>query len=94
MFTQTGTHMDMNCLESYSCYIFLSVFVFVHRIFTFFLMRLYMLMDILRSILNEQVRHMFDEIDYIREGKNAERFASLYGDDLRVFISPFLLMCR
>uniref|UniRef100_A0A6N2KCG5 ABC1 atypical kinase-like domain-containing protein n=1 Tax=Salix viminalis TaxID=40686 RepID=A0A6N2KCG5_SALVM len=33
------------------------------------------------SILNEQVRHMFDEIDYIREGKNAERFASLYGND-------------
>ncbi|KAJ6373276.1 hypothetical protein OIU76_027583 [Salix suchowensis] len=81
MFTQTGTHMDMNCLEFYSCYIFLSVFVFMHRIFTFFLMRLYMLMDILRSILNEQVRHMFDEIDYIREGKNAERFASLYGND-------------
>lgn len=38
-----------------------------------------MLMDIFRSILNEQVRHMFDEIDYVLEGKNAERFASLYG---------------
>lgn len=26
----------------------------------------------------QQVRHMFDEIDYVLEGKNAERFASLY----------------
>ncbi|KAG8656787.1 hypothetical protein MANES_03G006200v8 [Manihot esculenta] len=42
-------------------------------------MSLCMLMDIFRSILNEQVRHMFDEIDYVLEGKNAERFASLYG---------------
>jgi predicted unusual protein kinase regulating ubiquinone biosynthesis (AarF/ABC1/UbiB family) len=55
-------------------------------------MRLYMLMDILRSILNEQVRHMFDEIDYILEGKNAERFASLYGDDLCVFFDSFTLI--
>ncbi|CAM8909022.1 unnamed protein product [Rhodiola kirilowii] len=23
--------------------------------------------------------HMFDEVDYILEGQNAERFASLYG---------------
>lgn len=46
-------------------------------------------MDILRSILNEQVRHMFDEIDYILEGENAERFASLYGDDLCVFFHPY-----
>ncbi|KAG5225155.1 aarF domain-containing protein [Salix suchowensis] len=38
--------------------------------------------DLLVAV-NEMVRHMFDEIDYIREGKNAERFASLYGDDLR-----------
>lgn len=29
--------------------------------------------------LDGQVRHMFDEIDYILEAKNAERFASLYG---------------
>ncbi|XP_054818198.1 uncharacterized protein LOC129317831 isoform X2 [Prosopis cineraria] len=28
--------------------------------------------------VNEIVRHMFDEIDYVHEGKNAERFASLY----------------
>ncbi|KAK4274508.1 hypothetical protein QN277_017716 [Acacia crassicarpa] len=28
--------------------------------------------------VNEIVRHMFDEIDYVLEGKNAERFASLY----------------
>lgn len=27
---------------------------------------------------NKQVRHMFDEIDYILEAQNAERFASLY----------------
>ena len=39
---------------------------------------MYILMDIFRSLLNAQVRHMFDEIDYILEGKNAERFASLY----------------
>ena len=26
----------------------------------------------------QQVRHMFDEIDYVLEGKNAERFAILY----------------
>ncbi|CAI0376671.1 unnamed protein product [Linum tenue] len=31
------------------------------------------------SILDDQVRHMFDEIDYILEAKNAERFATLYG---------------
>ncbi|XP_014502269.1 uncharacterized protein LOC106762737 isoform X2 [Vigna radiata var. radiata] len=28
--------------------------------------------------VNEMVRHMFDEIDYVLEGKNAERFATLY----------------
>jgi hypothetical protein len=28
--------------------------------------------------LFQQVRHMFDEIDYVLEGKNAERFATLY----------------
>lgn len=28
--------------------------------------------------VNEMVRHMFDEIDYILEAQNAERFASLY----------------
>ncbi|XP_038712175.1 uncharacterized protein sll0005-like isoform X5 [Tripterygium wilfordii] len=34
--------------------------------------------DLLVAV-NEMVRHMFDEIDYILEAKNAERFASLYG---------------
>lgn len=34
--------------------------------------------DLLVAV-NEVVRHMFDEIDYILEAKNAERFASLYG---------------
>ncbi|KAJ4962898.1 hypothetical protein NE237_022837 [Protea cynaroides] len=34
--------------------------------------------DLLVAV-NEMVRHMFEEIDYIREGQNAERFASLYG---------------
>ncbi|KAL1337663.1 hypothetical protein AAHE18_10G155100 [Arachis hypogaea] len=33
--------------------------------------------DLLVAV-NEVVRHMFDEIDYVLEGKNAERFASLY----------------
>ncbi|XP_008220623.1 PREDICTED: uncharacterized protein slr1919 [Prunus mume] len=33
--------------------------------------------DLLVAV-NEMVRHMFDEIDYIREAKNADRFASLY----------------
>ncbi|KAJ1288513.1 hypothetical protein BS78_02G094800 [Paspalum vaginatum] len=33
--------------------------------------------DLLVAV-NEIVRHMFDEIDYILEGKNAERFAILY----------------
>ncbi|KAL6871477.1 hypothetical protein ACP4OV_014306 [Aristida adscensionis] len=33
--------------------------------------------DLLVAV-NEIVRHMFDEIDYILEGKNAERFAKLY----------------
>ncbi|XP_021755621.1 uncharacterized protein LOC110720853 [Chenopodium quinoa] len=40
--------------------------------------------DLLVAV-NEMVRHMFEEIDYILEGENAERFASLYashpGDD-------------
>ncbi|KAK2630878.1 hypothetical protein QOZ80_UnG0719810 [Eleusine coracana subsp. coracana] len=40
--------------------------------------------DLLVAV-NEIVRHMFDEIDYVLEGKNAERFARLYshgsGDD-------------
>lgn len=51
---------------------------------------MYMLMDIFRFSMNEQVRHMFDEIDYVLEGRNAERFASLYG------YSPckFSLTCR
>ncbi|XP_062097842.1 uncharacterized protein LOC133803744 [Humulus lupulus] len=34
--------------------------------------------DLLVAV-NEMVRHMFDEIDYIQEATNAERFASLYG---------------
>ncbi|KAL5559613.1 hypothetical protein UlMin_035824 [Ulmus minor] len=34
--------------------------------------------DLLVAV-NEMVRHMFDEIDYILEAKNAERFAKLYG---------------
>ncbi|MFS8030223.1 putative ABC-type Cd(2+) transporter [Helianthus anomalus] len=34
--------------------------------------------DIIVAV-NETVRHMFEEIDYILEGQNAERFASLYG---------------
>ncbi|KAL5785888.1 hypothetical protein ACOSQ2_008280 [Xanthoceras sorbifolium] len=39
--------------------------------------------DLLVAV-NEMVRHMFDEIDYILEGKNAELFASLYGSYPRV----------
>ncbi|KAI3812636.1 hypothetical protein L1987_17347 [Smallanthus sonchifolius] len=34
--------------------------------------------DIIVAV-NETVRHMFEEIDYILEGQNAEQFASLYG---------------
>ncbi|XVE71302.1 hypothetical protein DITRI_Ditri10aG0140700 [Diplodiscus trichospermus] len=34
--------------------------------------------DLLVAV-NEVVRHMFDEIDYVLEARNAERFASLYG---------------
>ncbi|KAF0907769.1 hypothetical protein E2562_020854, partial [Oryza meyeriana var. granulata] len=33
--------------------------------------------DLLVAV-NEIVRHMFDEIDYVLEGRNAERFATLY----------------
>lgn len=33
--------------------------------------------DLLVAV-NETVRHMFDEIDYVLEGKNADRFATLY----------------
>lgn len=33
--------------------------------------------DLLVAV-NEMVRHMFDEIDYILEAQNAERFSSLY----------------
>ncbi|WZY79415.1 hypothetical protein YC2023_025799 [Brassica napus] len=36
--------------------------------------------DLLVAV-NEMVRHMFEEIDYVREAKNAERFASLYSFD-------------
>jgi hypothetical protein len=28
--------------------------------------------------LMQQAKHMFNEIDYVREGRNVERFASLY----------------
>lgn len=35
--------------------------------------------DLLVAV-NEMVRHMFEEIDYILEAQNAERFASLYAD--------------
>ncbi|KAH7557539.1 hypothetical protein JRO89_XS11G0176600 [Xanthoceras sorbifolium] len=41
--------------------------------------QLFMKILLIRSILNEQVRHMFDEIDYILKGKHIKRFASLYG---------------
>ncbi|KAK9099883.1 hypothetical protein Scep_023313 [Stephania cephalantha] len=34
--------------------------------------------DLLVAV-NEMVRHMFEEIDYVLEGQNAERFDSLYG---------------
>ncbi|KAG8381953.1 hypothetical protein BUALT_Bualt05G0026200 [Buddleja alternifolia] len=34
--------------------------------------------DLLVAV-NEMVRHMFEEIDYVLEGQNAERFADLYG---------------
>ncbi|KAK9052896.1 hypothetical protein SSX86_029526 [Deinandra increscens subsp. villosa] len=34
--------------------------------------------DIIVAV-NETVRHMFEEIDYILEGQNAERFAAIYG---------------
>jgi aarF domain-containing kinase len=37
--------------------------------------------DLLVAV-NEIVRHMFDEIDYVLEGRNAERFARLYSHDL------------
>lgn len=33
---------------------------------------------------------MFDEIDYVLEGKNAERFASLYC----LHASKFVLLCE
>ncbi|KAH9304656.1 hypothetical protein KI387_009060, partial [Taxus chinensis] len=35
----------------------------------------------LLSAVNEMVMHMFEEIDYILEAQNAERFAALYGFD-------------
>lgn len=38
-------------------------------------------MNILRFLLHQQVRHMFDEIDYVLEARNAERFASYFGYD-------------
>ncbi|GAB4854694.1 hypothetical protein Ancab_023278 [Ancistrocladus abbreviatus] len=41
--------------------------------------------DLLVAV-NEMVRHMFEEIDYISEGQNAERFASLYAFYPRVDI--------
>ncbi|KAG0601172.1 hypothetical protein M758_11G089700 [Ceratodon purpureus] len=31
------------------------------------------------AVVDEMVRHMFEEVDYLREGDNAERFASLFG---------------
>lgn len=36
--------------------------------------------DLLAAV-NEMVRHMFEEIDYILEAENAERFSALYGFD-------------
>lgn len=36
------------------------------------------IMTLAINFWNKQVRHMFDEIDYILEAQNAERFASLY----------------
>ena len=60
---------------------FFCFYLFIGMFTIMFLMRLslYMLMDVFRCLLNKQVRHMFDEIDYVQEGKNADRFASLYG---------------
>lgn len=40
--------------------------------------------DLLVAV-NELVRHMFEEIDYILEGQNAEHFAKLYGEKSREF---------
>ncbi|KAG6474649.1 hypothetical protein ZIOFF_068587 [Zingiber officinale] len=48
--------------------------------------------DLLVAV-NEMVRHMFDEIDYILEAQNAERFASLYASKLlALFIQLQLMM--
>ncbi|KAI5061702.1 hypothetical protein GOP47_0024207 [Adiantum capillus-veneris] len=43
--------------------------------------------DILDAV-NEMVHHMFDEINYIKEGQNAERFAVLYGGLTRGYSEP------
>lgn len=51
---------------------------FVHLHFVSYNIDNVLMFGVLWSLLNEQVRHMFDEIDYIREAKNADRFASLY----------------
>ncbi|KAK5830290.1 hypothetical protein PVK06_014084 [Gossypium arboreum] len=45
--------------------------------------------DLLVAV-NEMVRHMFDEIDYILEARNAERFASLYSDCITVLTMEWL----
>ncbi|KAL2346639.1 hypothetical protein Fmac_000639 [Flemingia macrophylla] len=42
--------------------------------------------DLLVAV-NEMVRHMFDEIDYVLEGKNAERFASIYCLSARIEVA-------
>lgn len=44
-----------------------------------FLINFYHVFSWVFFALSKQVRHMFDEIDYVLEAKNAERFASLYG---------------
>lgn len=67
------------------CYsVFSSCFPYVHALLYEFLT--YVLRGFFFDFLNEQVRHMFDEIDYILEAKNAQRFASLYGSHQCKFI--------
>jgi len=46
--------------------------------YVLFLVYIAIALSVSHCRLMQQVRHMFDEIDYVLEGKNAERFASLY----------------
>lgn len=45
------------------------------------------------ALLDEFAKRVYQELDYVQEGRNAERFAALYGDQSGVYVPEVLWEC-